>query len=675
MKPYRPRTRPLLNRVLDGFATKAGLFLTLGTLFTMCLAAGIYFQRAMQQTEAVHEIFKDRQLRNGFVSMSDLQRLNLIALRSARAGLVSAQDEKDFSTAADILYVRLESFRRVLDGREDLPDARNAIRGLERVLAIADGAIASGFAGSPDALADALLIASDEARQWLVIYLDEMRRLQDVVLDDQSRALNQQHLVVWFNLLVLTLFGAVMLLLLRREVLARHARREAEERAAFLAYFDSLTGLPNRIQFQDRIEEMMEAGAPMTLLLADLDDFKAINDTHGHSAGDAVLKYVAGIIDRVAREAGGFAARLGGDEFAAAIPGDDAIGLTRVCQKISEAVTQELYFDREALSTSTSMGLATTTQLAAQMASNFDTLTRVADFALYAAKDLGRNCYAFYDEELEIRFLKRRALLTELPGAIAQGDLRVYLQPKVRLKDGEVYGFEALVRWQRGDEMVPPSDFVALAEEAGLINEIDLYVLRETACKLGRWNAEHGNAISFSANLSTMNFSSPRIVREVGDVLEESGLAPELLTLEITETLEIRDWDNARRIIDALHELGCKIAIDDFGTGFSSLAYLRAAAADELKIDKSLVDEIDTSEEARFIVDAVVEIADSLQMAVTVEGIESAEQAQIVHGMGARNGQGYHFGRPVPIDTALDALTPPHEAWPSAAVAGGPRPA
>jgi diguanylate cyclase (GGDEF)-like protein len=642
----------LLNRILDGFASRAGLLLTLGSLLAICFCAGIYFQQAVRDIEDVHRIFRDRQTRNGFVSMSDVQRLNLIALDAARNGGFTTGQAEEFQAAADILYVRVDSFRRILDGGEDLPNAERAIAELDRIVAIADDAITVNFDNPVELVAD-LNEASDRVRRDLVTFLDEMKTLQDKVLDDQSRAVRQQHLVVWFNLLVLTLFGAVMLLLLRREVLSRHARRKAEERAAFLAYFDSLTGLPNRVQFQDRIDELFHANGTFALLLADLDDFKSINDTYGHSAGDAVLKYVARIIHDVASDAGGFAARLGGDEFAAVIPSDDLDLLARTCARMTEEIAQELYFDREILNTSASIGLATTTQLAEQMTPTFDTLCRVADFALYASKEEGRDCFTFYDKALELRFLKRRELLAELPGAISGGDLRVYLQPKVRLDTREVYGFEALVRWPREGIVMPPSEFVSLAEEAGLINEIDLFVLHHSARLVGKWNAAHGTRHSVSVNLSTMNFGSVRIVREVQTALTESGLVPSLLTLEITETLEMRDWDNARKIIDALHDLGCKIAIDDFGTGFSSLAYLRTAMADELKIDKSLVSEIGTSEEARFIFDAVVEIAESLGMSVTVEGIETEDQADIVTQMGVVHAQGFLFGRPVPDQQAL----------------------
>jgi EAL domain-containing protein (putative c-di-GMP-specific phosphodiesterase class I) len=248
-------------------------------------------------------------------------------------------------------------------------------------------------------------------------------------------------------------------------------------------------------------------------------------------------------------------------------------------------------------------------------------------------------------------------MINELPQAIDNGELVVHLQPKVDLSEGTVYGLEALVRWNRNGHITPPANFVLIAEDSGSIVDIDRFVLNKETDYIAVWNKDHDSDYSVSVNLFALHFSSRRIIDWTRDALHRSGLPPHLLTLEITETLELRNWDLARPIIDELHALGCKIAIDDFGASFSSLAYLRTTKADELKIDRSLVEEIEHSEDARLLLSSVFDIAHNLNLVVTVEGIETEAQSIILQDMGAPHGQGYLFGKPRPPDEALNAAS------------------
>ncbi|MEL7116819.1 MAG: EAL domain-containing protein, partial [Pseudomonadota bacterium] len=440
--------------------------------------------------------------------------------------------------------------------------------------------------------------------------------------------------------------GACALLLLRREVIARRARNRAEKHIEYLAFYDSLTSLPNRVQFQERLAQLLVDEPHVALLLVDLDNFKIANDTYGHAAGDAVLRSVATTLGKHAQAAAGFAARLGGDEFAIVLKTENRRELDAICDAVFQDANGAFLFEGEALDVSLSIGIATKSQLHSNFEPNVDSLCRVTDFALYSAKADGRGRVTFYDQGLEQRFLDRRAMIDELPLAIEHGDLEVFLQPKVSLPKGEVYGFEALVRWRRNEALVSPDEFITISEESGLIIDIDRYMLNCATAIVAIYNAEHSARLSVSVNLSAIHFSSRRIIGWVKEALSASQLSPELLTLEITETVELRDWAQAQEVISALHKLGARISIDDFGTGYSSLGYLRNTMADEIKIDRSLVEQIETSEKARYLLDAVLNVAEKLDLEVVVEGVETELQADVLHAMGAKRAQGYLFGKP-----------------------------
>lgn len=652
--PRPARRRPTINRMLDALARRVGLSLSLTGLVLVCALAGLYVERSVRHLETSKEHFSDRYLRNGFMAMVDIQRLLFIVQEAKDQGAFTPRSQGDFLAAADFLYARSEDFRQALDARTPAASASAAVASLDAILAITDREPPA--AADLDRLFSDLLTAADGARLHLMRYLEEMGRMQNEIMRDQSRAVGEQRNVVLASLAGLTLIGIAALLLLRREVLARQARDLAERHVEFLAYFDQLTELPNRTQFQSHLAERLAAPGAVTLVLVDLDDFKGINDTWGHAAGDAVLCRVARLLSAEADATGGFAARLGGDEFALVLPGDDALALTTTLGGISAEARKGLPLDGEMLRIGLSMGYASNTLLGADMDPTPDTLFRVADFALYSSKANGRRRYTQYDEALERRFLERRSMIDDLPRAVESGSLDVYLQPKVLLPGGETFGFEALIRWNRNGTVILPEDFIQIAEECGLIFEIDRHVLRSAAAMLGRFNRENGTAYSVSVNLSALHFNSSRIIAWVRDALAETLLEPGLVTLEITETAELRDWGEAQRVMAELRGMGTRISIDDFGTGYSSLAYLRSTVVDEVKIDRSIVEQIESMDKARFLLDGVLDIARNLGLDVVVEGVQNRAQSETLCRLGATRAQGFLYGQPIPAHAALDRL-------------------
>ena len=309
-----PRTNALLLRALDALAPRFGIALSLGAILGVSTYAAIFAEQGVRAMLANQHLFEDRQSRNGFVSLSDVQRLNLAAFDALREGEVSGETALRFERALDILHVRADSFRQTLSPELRFPSGMRAIEGLEKLVDIGDEAFASGFA-DVDGMAVEISRVSDQTRGDLAIWNDELRRMQFRLLAEKATTITSLRQVLWISLVGLTCLGGGALLLLRREVLGRNARETAERRVEYLAYFDALTTLPNRDQFKDRMKKLLPRSDPLTLFLVDLDHFKAVNDTYGHAAGDATLRHVAKIIEKRATEAGGFAARLGGDEF------------------------------------------------------------------------------------------------------------------------------------------------------------------------------------------------------------------------------------------------------------------------------------------------------------------------------------------------------------------------
>ncbi len=450
----------------------------------------------------------------------------------------------------------------------------------------------------------------------------------------------------WFAQLAVAAAGASLLALVLL-VRLRFAQIDVIRGARFLLPdgIDGLTGLANRAAFNRTFDDILagrgRAGG-LTLLLLDLDSFKEINDTHGHHAGDAVLAEVGRRLRFVCGPEP-VIARLGGDEFAVLIPEatahDDVAAASR---HIIEAVGKPVPCDGEALTVGISIGFICSGEVAATR----DDLMRQADRALYAAKAQGRNCAVAFDPEMDRDASQRRFLERELRGAIIAGEIDIDLQP-ILSADGEmVIGAEALARWRhnyRGRMM--PGEFIPLAEATGLIHQLGRLVLRKACLAAARWDG-----LFVSVNVSPIQMRRPDFVAMVQEVLTETGLEPEKLTLEITESVLIEDPDKALKITGEIRALGVKIALDDFGTGFSALSYLRKFRLDALKIDRSFIADLDTGAEAASIVHCVVNLGRALGLKVVAEGVETAAHAGFLRAAGCHAMQGYLFGRPMSVD-------------------------
>ncbi|SMX22651.1 Phytochrome-like protein cph2 [Boseongicola aestuarii] len=664
--PFKEKTGPPR---LHALATKRGFWIAMASLAAFTFLVATEFRRSAESILTVQEEIERHQATGSQSALNQIARLNGQLLSALEKNEASDADFSEIQSAIDALYVRADHITRRLEagasstlyaktgqGEGLIGDGTTTVIAIEALVALMDEALVA-----PDPIAalraPELIQAIETARKASFQYLQRSTRLKSALMSSQTEKVLFLSRATLVFLAIVTLAGAVSLHLLRLEVLARKEREKAESRADRLAYFDALTGLANRVQFQDKVDEFLGPKARGALILIDLDSFKEINDRHGHAAGDAVLKQMARAIRDEAEVTGGIAARLGGDEFAVFMPTDDTDFLLGFCQSLLSLCAEPLEFAGTRVISGVSIGLTTTTQVSASIYSGYDQLMRVADFALYASKAAGRGRVTLYDADLERQMDERRTLLEDLPKALENDELEVFLQPKVLIGTGEVIGFEALVRWWRNGVLFNPAQFISVAEDSNRICEIDAFVLDRAVGIMADWNRRHRTSFGVSVNLSGSHFVSRDGLPFVSDALQRHGFEPEFLTLEITETVQLSRWDIAQEIVTGLKALGCKISIDDFGTGYSSLIYLKTISADELKIDKSLIDEIEGSEEARFILDAVLDLADSLRLEVVVEGIEREEQRSFLHRLGCKVGQGYLFGKPIAAAEALADAT------------------
>ncbi|MFJ4443028.1 phosphodiesterase DibA [Pseudomonas sp. NPDC089422] len=427
------------------------------------------------------------------------------------------------------------------------------------------------------------------------------------------------------------------------------AIKHSEQELAYLAHHDPLTGLPNRLLFNDRAEQALASAQAnkrgCALLLLDLDHFQSINDGLGHTIGDQLLKLVG---ERLRETVGNNVtlARLGGDEFGVLAENCQQVGQAgKLAQGIIERMREPFEFDGHRLFISASVGIS----LFPNDALSAEQLLRNADSALFKAKGNGRACYALYTEELTAHAQHRVETASELRRALAKDELRVFFQPVHDLSTAKMVGVEALVRWQHPQRgLVPPSDFIPIAERTGLIAEIDAWVLREACRQMVRWR-EDGRLLAFVAvNISSRLFGQRALYRQVADVLHQTGLDPTLLELEVTESAVMEDPEVALEQLHRLRELGLNLAIDDFGTGYSSLLRLKRLPVQKLKIDQGFVAGLPLDDDDIAIVRVIVALARSMGMQVHAEGIEQAEQARFLLEQQCQLGQGYWFGRPVP---------------------------
>jgi diguanylate cyclase (GGDEF)-like protein/PAS domain S-box-containing protein len=429
-----------------------------------------------------------------------------------------------------------------------------------------------------------------------------------------------------------------------------------EERLAEQAFHDALTGLPNRALFQDRLEHALrQRGQRVGLLFVDLDHFKVVNDSLGHDAGDQLLCEVAERLAGCLRE-GDTLARLGGDEFTVLMPDiGDAQDAATVAGRIERRLEPAFELPGQSVFVTASIGIAT--GVAQQDRS--EALLRDADAAMYEAKARGRAGHAIFDPTMHTRAVTRLAIETDLRRAIDNDQLELHYQPIMWLEGNQIVGVEALVRWRRPDgTLVPPGDFIPVAEETGLIRPIGRWVLHEACRQLARWRSDLPQAagLSMSVNVSARQLQDASIVEDVESALRETGLDPGSLILELTESAVAEHIEGASATLQQLRWMSVQLAMDDFGTGYSSLSSLSRMPLDILKIDQSFVARLDQDAEGRAIVYAIVSLATALGIRVTGEGIETPSQLATLMELDCNHGQGFLLGRPAPPDELAATL-------------------
>jgi diguanylate cyclase (GGDEF)-like protein len=433
-------------------------------------------------------------------------------------------------------------------------------------------------------------------------------------------------------------------------------KKQAEDRLSFLVLHDSLTSLPNRICFQQRLAkasaQLYEKGLPFAVLCLDLDEFKSVNDTLGHGAGDKLLQAVGARLTKLL----GFktiVARLAGDEYAALITGADAYDrekLNATCAAIVTELNVPFPVDDALVNIGVSIGVAIAPQDGAQ-----ELMSR-ADLALYQAKRNGKNSFRFYQADMDEAIIARRALGADLQEALERKEFLLHFQPLVNAATRKVQGFEALVRWRHPKRgLVPPAEFIPIAEEIGAISSLGKWVIDE-ACRIAAsWPAN----LPVAVNISPIQFRHSDLPQIVADALERHGLPAHRLELELTESSYLEQSPATQKILQRLSEIGVRLSLDDFGTGYSSLSYLRRIAFHKIKIDQSFVHNLPQDERDMTIVRAIVEIATTMGVATIAEGVETEDQSVALLAQGCHQLQGYLFSRPVPAEDVPALLAPP----------------
>ena len=428
-------------------------------------------------------------------------------------------------------------------------------------------------------------------------------------------------------------------------------QRQQEARIQHLARHDALTELPNRAQFLDEMadaEALIERGERAAVLCIDLDYFKQINDTLGHAIGDKLLKQASARLWGTTRETD-MLARLGGDEFSLLLrPIDKPSDAAAIAERIVKAMSMPFSIDGHQILIGASVGIA----VAPQDGETTDILMKNADLALYRAKAEGRSTYHFFEKEMDAAIQKRRSIESGLRQALARDELRLVFQPLVGLKENRVTCLEALLRWRHDGEEVPPSEFIPIAEETGLIVGIGEWVLHEACGAAALWPSEARVAV----NLSPVQFKNRHLYETIQNILSETGLPPTRLELEITESLLLDDNEQTLRTLHRLRAIGVRISMDDFGTGYSSLSYLRAFPFDKIKIDRSFMRDLDKRGDSLAIIKAVIGLGHSLGMATTAEGVETEEQLHAVREQACDEVQGFLFSRPLEPAQVLSLL-------------------
>jgi diguanylate cyclase (GGDEF)-like protein/PAS domain S-box-containing protein len=428
-------------------------------------------------------------------------------------------------------------------------------------------------------------------------------------------------------------------------------RKQHEQELEYQSTHDALTGLPNRTLLVDRLQHSMSLAdrydSKVAVAFVDLDQFKIINDSMGHHAGDALLKIMAERLAKCVREVD-TVVRLGGDEFVLLLTGLHKIeDISESMQRVLAAVAEPCLVENRDFVVSCSIGIC----VYPDDSRDTTALLKYADSAMYKAKQSGRNMFQFYTEELNKRLMERLDLEYRLRQAFENNEFLLHYQPKMDFASGKVCGAEALIRWQpAGEPMISPASFIPVAEETGLIEDIGRWVLQE-ACRQGvLLNQQAGQKLPIAVNVSPRQFRQADLVVSVQTALQNSGLDPGCLELEITESSLVHDTKSFIKTLRELKALGVKLAIDDFGTGYSSMAYLKDFPVDRLKIDQIFVSHLETEPSNVAILKAIIALGHSLNMKVIAEGVETPYQQAFLHGIGCDELQGYLFSRPLPLD-------------------------
>lgn len=477
----------------------------------------------------------------------------------------------------------------------------------------------------------------------------------------------------WYAYMAYGLIALLGLLSILRQQQIKHQRQLSHERRLHqLAYYDSLTGLPNRQSFYENLEKFISLAKrgnyQAGVMFIDLDRFKRINDTLGHHYGDKVLQEVAIRLKESVRESDFIArnyhidtfnnnelARLGGDEFTLFLSQIESPEETSaVTQRIIESLSKPIIIDNYELTVTPSIGIA----MYPENGSTVHELMKHADIAMYQAKEDGRRTFKFYSSNLNTRALERLQLEEQMRNALKNNEFQLYYQPQVDLQSNKITKAEALIRWIHPElGFVSPADFIPIAEESGLIIELGDWIL-ETACSQAKaWQTQGLSGCRVSINVSSVQFKQTALIDKVQEALEKTGLPPHLLELEITESAVMSDVEDNIERLQQFKKMGISVAVDDFGTGYSSLSYLKLFPIDTLKIDRSFVDDIATDENDVAIVKAIMVLAEAMDLKVVAEGIETMEQLKILHTFGCQQIQGYFFSRPLPVDQFRQFVT------------------
>ncbi|MDR3436163.1 EAL domain-containing protein [Telmatospirillum sp.] len=439
-------------------------------------------------------------------------------------------------------------------------------------------------------------------------------------------------------------------------------RKQADARIEFLAHHDPLTNLPNRLLGKDRLELAVaraeRSGTKAALLFLDLDQFKKVNDSLGHSVGDALLQAVSTRLQGCLRESDTLS-RQGGDEFLILIEElHDVEAASRVAEALLDGLSSPFTLDDQELYISGSIGIA----VYPDDGSDFDTLLKKADTAMYHAKDVGRNAFRFFTDQMNVDTTEYLNLRNGLRRALERQEFVLHYQPQVSLRNGDIVGVEALIRWQHPDlGLIPPGRFIPVAEDSGLIVPVGAWVLKEACQQAAAWHKMGFEGLVVAVNLSAAQFKRGDLLSNISSALAESALDPECLELELTESILISDTNKVLSMVDRLKQLGVKLSIDDFGTGYSSLAYLKRFHVDKLKIDQSFVRDITSDANDAAIVYAIVQMARSLGLATIAEGVENEQALAALRDQGCDEAQGFFFARPMPAAELEEFLRQPRQ--------------